>query len=162
MTTYYDKDGKEVSTDQLKKDLGISSFVSTAGSDYLKNFLSDNAKSKAFSEISTKFSDVDLAGLKSLSPEQLGSLSLETQDYLKSYGQEPNFFQKNAGMISAGADVLGGLAALYGTYKQGQLLDTQRAMAENELAFNKERQANFRKSRSGFNSVAGQPKSAFL
>jgi hypothetical protein len=131
-------------------------------SDFLKNYLKNDAKSKALLEVSTKLPGVDLAGLNALTPEQLGSFSLETQDFLKSYGQEPTLLQKNAGMISAGADVLGGLAALYGTYKQGQLLDTQRAMAENELSFNKERQANFRKSRSGFNAVSEQPKSAFV
>lgn len=125
----------------------------------IKEQLKDTARKNALTELREK----GVTDLTTFDPLKMpAGLSLETQDWARNNLTQPGFFQKNAGVISAGADVLGGLAALYGTYKMGQLQDTQRKMAENELAFNKERQANFRASRSGFNAAASQPKSAFV
>lgn len=126
------------------------SVVGGSSIDYAKAILGNDRRKKALEELSA--ANYNLGDIAKLTDDQFNSLSLETQDYIKTNMQEPNFFQKNAGMISAGADILGGLAGVYGAYKQGQLMDTQMDMAKNELAFNKERQANFRSARSGFNA----------
>lgn len=98
-----------------------------------------------------------------------GAMSSPTPDAIRRYNTEnataipggvsatgvtatPKEWYQNSELLGGYANVLGGLAAVYGTYNQAKLANAQIDALKKNTAFDEERRANYRKSREGFNS----------